>query len=83
MWPPKHQTVDEFLARVRQRYMFAEGPDATKISTWLLDALDDNKITDAQARAAWGQTVAQWGQTKGQMMSQRQAWRAVENAKGN
>lgn len=81
-WPPKHQTVDAFLARVRARYAVAEGARAAAISTWLMDALDAGKITDAQARQAWGQTQAQWGQTRGRMQADRQALRAVQGAKG-
>lgn len=82
MWPPKHQTVDQFLARVRAQYAAAEGARAAAISTWLMDAIDANKITDAQARAAWGQTQAQWGQTRGKMIADRQALRAVQAARG-
>lgn len=74
--------MDAFLARVRARYAVAEGARAAAISTWLMDALDDGKITDAQARAAWGQTQAQWGQTRGRMQADRQALRAVQGAKG-
>lgn len=83
MWPPEHQTVDQFLARVKARYAQAEGARAAAISTWLMDAIDDGKITDAQARQAWGQTQAQWGQTRGRMQADRQALRAVQSARGN
>ena len=82
MWPPKHQTVDQFLARVRAQYAAAQGARAAAISTWLMDAIDANKVTDAQARQAWGQTQAQWGQTKGKMIADRQALRAVQAARG-
>lgn len=82
-WAPKYQTVDEFLARVRARYAIAEGERAAIIATWMMDRLDDNDITDAQARAAWGQSAAQWGQTRGKMQADRASWRAVKNAKGN
>lgn len=82
MWPPKHQTVDQFLARVKARYSQAEGARAAAISTWLMDAIDSNKITDAQARQAWGQSMAEWGQTRGRMQADRQALRAVQSARG-
>lgn len=82
-WPPKHQTVDQFLARVKAHYAQAEGARAAAIAAWLQDAIDDGKVTDTQARQAWGQTQAQWAQAKGRMQADRQALRAVQAARGN
>ena len=82
-WPPKHQTVDQFLARVRARYAQAEGARAAAIAAWLQDAIDNGQVTEAQARLAWGQTQAQWAQAKGRMQADRQALRAVQSARGD
>lgn len=81
-WPPEHQSIAEFLDRVRRRYSAAKGEEAARISAWMMDAIDDGKINEAQARAAWGQTQAQWGQTRGRMQADRQALRAVQAARG-
>lgn len=78
----KHQTVQQLLARVRASYLLSEGVDACRLASWLTDAIDAGDVTDAQARAAWGMTVAQWAAFKGRLNSARQNWRAVEAVKG-
>ena len=78
----KHQTVAQFLGRVRVQYQAADGEQACRLATWLVDAIDAGDVTDAQARAAWGMTTAQWASLKGRMTQARQSWRAVQAARG-
>lgn len=79
----RYQTKAQFCERLRDDYRAAQGERATKLAALILGWIADGSLTDAECRAAFGQTVAQWSQFKTQTLTpQANARSAVRNARG-
>ena len=80
----KYQTKDQFVARLRADYAQSVGDYTTKLATCILGWIADGSLTDAQVRAAFGQTVAQWAQFKQATLTPQANARAADRgAKGS
>ena len=75
-------TGAELAAAFRRRYKAAEGFEAARLATWLLNRIDDGTFTDAQVRNAFGLTVAQYNALKTKFTSQRTAYLAIVAERG-
>lgn len=76
----KHQTQAQFIKRLRDEFRGAEGERAVQLGKYLLDALVQGDISDAEMRGAFGKTPAQWAAfrtTLQNRVNSRDAVRAV------
>ena len=83
--PPSlvHQTPEQFAKRLREHIRSGDRERACKLAWWLLRRIAAGDITDSQARAAFGLTVAQWTNVKSNILTPRSnAWAAVLAAGG-
>lgn len=83
--PPSlvHQTPVQFAVRLREYVRSGERERACQLAWWLLRRIADGHITDAQARAAFGLTVAQWTNFKSSTLIPRSnAWASMLAAEG-
>lgn len=78
----KHQTVAEFVTRLREQYRYARGTYCAQIATWLLNRIDAGDLTDAQASTAFGLTAGQWAALKAKMTVMRSNWQSTNSAAG-
>ncbi len=63
----KHQTEEQFIARVRQAYRNAIGDEAINVAAYIDAAIQRGDLVDATVRAAFGMTAAQWVQARNRM----------------
>ena len=78
----KHQTVQQFVARVREAYRNREREELVKIARWILAALNRGDITDAQCRTAFGLNTTQWNAAKTKMTNMVNASNTIQGAVG-
>lgn len=78
----KHQTVAQFVARVREAYRNGERAQLVRIARFILTRLQAGDITDAQCRSAFGLTNTQWNNLKAKMQSYVDADNAIRAAVG-
>lgn len=78
----KHQTPEQFLARVRAAYRDGDAELVGKISERTLAAISDGDLTDEACRAAFGLTVARWNTLKNKMRALATARRTIRSAVG-
>lgn len=65
----KHQTAEQFAARLRAAYRNSERERLVAIARWLLAAISAGYITDAQCRTAFGLNTTQWNNLKTKMQN--------------
>lgn len=65
----RHQTVEQFVARVRAAYREGRREELVRIARWILARLSAGDITDAQCRSAFGLNVTQWNNLKTRMQN--------------
>ena len=78
----KHQTAEQFIARLREAYRNSERERLVLIAKWVLARIQAGDITDAQCRAAFGLNVTQWNALKTKMNNAVTAYTAVQAAQG-
>lgn len=81
--PIKHQTPAQFLARFRERYRNAEREECARMAAWLYNAYQAGEFTAAQIRTAFNlNTQAKWDAFRNKVMTLRDQWVAIQEAKG-
>ena len=78
----KHQTVAQFVSRVREAYRNREREDLVRIARWILAALNRGDITDANCRNAFGLNTTQWNALKAKMTTMVNASNVFQGAVG-
>lgn len=78
----KHQSPEQFIARVRAAYRDGQRETLVKIARFILARIQAGDITDAQCRTAFGLNVTQWNNLKTRMQNLVTAATAVESATG-
>lgn len=78
----KHQTVSQFVARVREAYRSRDRDELVKVARWILAAIQRGDITDANCRTAFGLNTTQWNSLKTKMTNLVNARNAIEGAVG-
>lgn len=79
---PRFQTIDEFLAKVRERYGSSKGIETCQIARWIVNRLNDGSVTVVQMRTAFSVSPSQWNSINGRMDTFANALTSVENAVG-
>lgn len=78
----KHQTVSQFVARVREAYRNGERERLVQIAKFLITSIQSGDLTDAQCRAAFGLNTTQWNNLKTKMQNLITAHSTVQSAVG-
>ena len=78
----KHQTAEQFVARVRAAYRDGNPAVVIKIARFILARIQAGDITDAQCRTAFGLNVTQWNNLKTKMQNFVTAANTAEAAQG-
>ena len=78
----KHQTVQAFVARVREAYRDGNPETLVKIARFLIARVQAGDVTDAQLRTAFGLNTTQWNTLKTKMQNLITADNAVKAAVG-
>ncbi len=78
----KHQTVEQFVARVRAAYRDGKAERIVAIARFIIARIQAGDITDAQCRTAFGLNVTQWNNIKTKMSNLIAADNAVRSAVG-
>lgn len=63
----KHQTPEQFLARLRAEYREAVGDRLLVLTRYVINSVAVGDFTDAQYRAAFSRSTSQWTSLKGRM----------------
>lgn len=80
--PLKHQSIAEFITRLREEYRNSSGDWAVQLASFITSRIQAGDLTDAELRAEWGLTVAQWNQLKTKMNGLVNSRRAIQSAIG-
>jgi len=78
----KHQTVEQFVARVRAAYRDGNYEQVIKIARFIIARIQAGDITDAQCRTAFGLNATQWNNLKTKIQSYITADNTVKAAAG-
>ena len=79
----KHQTAEQFVARVRQAWRDGQRERLVQIAKFILARIQAGDITDAQCRTAFGLNTTQWNNKKTQMQALINASNTVQSAVGD
>ena len=78
----KHQTAEQFVARVRAAYRDGQRERLVAIARFIISRIQAGDITDAQCRNAFGLNTTQWNALKTKMQTLLTAANTVEGAVG-
>ncbi len=78
----KHQSVEQFVSRVRAAYRDGQSDTLVKVARFILARLQAGDITDAQCRSAFGLNATQWTNLKARMQAITTAANTVAAAIG-
>lgn len=78
----KHQTAEQFVARLRAAYRDGERERLVQIARFIISRIQAGDLTDAQCRAAFGLNATQWTNLKTKMNNLITASNAVNSAVG-
>ena len=78
----KHQTLDAFQTRLREKFRNATGDDAIQTAAYIVAAVQRGDLTDAALRAKWGMTAGQWTAAKNRMQNFVNARNTIRSAIG-
>ena len=78
----KHQTPQQFIARVHEAYRDGRQQQLVQIARFIVARLQAGDITDAQCRGAFGLNSTQWNTLKTKMQNLLTAANTVESAIG-
>ena len=65
----KHQTAEQFVARVRAAYRDGQRERLVAIARFIISRIQAGDITDAQCRNAFGLNATQWTNLKARMQA--------------
>jgi hypothetical protein len=78
-----HQTPAQFIARFREAYREADKERAAKLAHWLYMRFQAGDITQAQIRNAFNlDTTQKWDGFRNKIQALRDAYEAVQSARG-
>lgn len=78
----KHQTVEQFVARVRAAYRDGDSARVIAVARFLIARIQAGDLTDAQCRTAFGLNNTQWNNLKTKMQNYITADNAAKTAAG-
>lgn len=78
----KHQSKDQLLVRIWERYRVSKKEETAKIAKFILDNHVNGDFTDAQIRNAAGHSAAQWATLKAKMETLVAKYNDLNNAAG-
>lgn len=78
----KHQTPEQFLARLRAEYREAVGDRLLTLARYVLNSVAVGDVTDAQYRVAFGRSTSQWTSLKNRMNTLVNARNTLDTAIG-
>lgn len=78
----KHQTKEQFIARLREEYRNSEGERTIQLGKFIVAKLGTNDFSDIEMRAAFGLTTAQWNTLKTKLNARVTASNTVRTALG-
>lgn len=78
----KHQTVEQFVSRVRQAYRDGQREQLVRIARFIISRIQAGDITDAQCRTAFGLNTTQWTNLKTRMQNLVTADNLIQSAAG-
>lgn len=78
----KHQTAEQFVARVRAAYRDGRREQLVAIARFITSRIQAGDITDAQCRNAFGLNVTQWNALKTKMQNLITAANAIDGSVG-
>ena len=78
----QHQTVEQFVARLRERYRTSSREECARLAAWLYDHYQMGDFTAAQLRAAFGMNQTQFQAFVAKVQALRDHWVAVQGAAG-
>jgi hypothetical protein len=78
----KHQTAEQFVARVREAYRDGDRDRVIQIARFIISRIQAGDITDAQCRTAFGVTTTKWNSIKTKMNNWITAQNTVQSAVG-
>jgi hypothetical protein len=78
----KHQTAEQFVARVREAYRDGDRDRVIQIARFIISRIQSGDITDAQCRTAFGVTTTKWNSIKTKMNNWITAQNTVQSAVG-
>ena len=78
----KHQSVEEFVARVREAWRIGERERLVAIAKFLISRVQTGDLTELQIRNAFGMTQAEWNTLKAKMQSLIDADAVIQGAVG-
>jgi hypothetical protein len=78
----KHQTIDEFARRFREKYRNVSGNQCAELTTWLLNSFERGDFPELPFRTAFGHSISQWNSFKGRLNTLRVNYLAVRNSNG-
>lgn len=78
----KHQTAEQFIARVRAAYRDSDRERLVSIARFIVSRIQAGDITDAQCRTAFGLNTTQWNNLKTKMQNLLTAANTVQSAVG-
>jgi len=80
---PRYQTPDEFLLKVRLRYLTSKGEETCRIARWIVDRLNDGSITVGQMKITFGGIPTNtWNSINGRMDTFANSISSVDSAVG-
>lgn len=78
----KHQTVGDFIARLREAYRDSQGERTVQLARFIVARVDAGDLTDAELREAFGKTVSQWNTMKTKLRGLQNARNQILSAIG-
>ena len=78
----KHQTVGDFIARLREAYRDSQGDRTVQLARFMVARAEAGDLTDAELREAFGKTVAQWNSMKTKLRGLKNARAQLMSAIG-
>ena len=78
----KHQSVAEFVARLREAYRNGEKERIVQLARFIIARIQVGDLTDVQCRTAFGLTNTQWNNLKTRMSNLITAANSIEAAVG-
>lgn len=78
----KHQSVEEFVARVREAWRIGERERLVRLAKFIISRIQTGDLTEAQVRNAFGLNQSQWNTLKTKMQALVDADATIQGAVG-
>ena len=79
---PQHQTVAQYLVRLRGMFRDATKIEAARLANRIIDHILAGDVTDTQVRTAFGLNTTQYNALKTKLTTLRDNYLAVQSAAG-